>query len=332
MPEMRKDPITGRWVILAPERAQRPVEIEVERPFAERGLCPFCEGHERHTPPEVHAYRDPSTKVNERGWRVRVVPNRFPALRVEGELNLRGEGMYDVMHGVGAHEVIIESPQHETSLAALGDVQIREVLAVHRDRLLDLKRDLRMAHGMVFKNSGAAAGASIDHAHSQLIVLPFIPPVIREEVLGAEAYYRYRGRCIYCDMIREEGGADKRVVLDTPNFSCFAPYASRFPFELWILPKHHESHYESLEPGAMQELGTVLRNVLRRLDAALDRPAYNYYIHSAPFTTERMRHYHWHIEILPRLTGVGGFEWGTGVTINTVYPEEAAAFLRRTEV
>jgi UDPglucose--hexose-1-phosphate uridylyltransferase len=332
MPEMRKDPITGRWVILAPERAQRPVEIEVERPFAAHGLCPFCEGNERHTPSEVQAYRDPGTKPNERGWRVRVVPNRFPALRVEGDLNLRGDGIYDVMHGLGAHEVIIECSQHETHLSAVADAQIRDVLSMYRERLLDLKRDLRMAHGLVFKNSGAAAGASLEHAHSQLIVLPFIPAAIREEVMGAEAYFRYRGRCIFCDIVREEGTADKRIVLDTPNFLCLAPYASRFPFETWILPKHHESHYESLDVDSLLELGTVMKSVLHRLDNALDRPAYNYYIHSAPFTTERMRHYHWHIEIFPRLTGIAGFEWGAGVHINTVYPEEAAHFLRRSIV
>jgi UDPglucose--hexose-1-phosphate uridylyltransferase len=332
MPELRKDPIVGRWVIIATDRAKRPVAPKPEPQATESGFCPFCEGSEQTTPHEILAYRDRNSRPNERGWRVRVVPNKFPALQVEGDLNKRGEGIYDKMNGIGAHEVIIECPGHEVTLASLSEDNIREVLWVYRDRLVDLKKDPRLVYGMVFKNVGAAAGASIEHTHSQLIVTPIVPINVQEEMNGSLEFYNYRGRCIYCDMVHQEQSSDKRVVLDTPNFLTFAPFASRFPFETWILPKNHNSHYENIQKTEVDELGTVLKMVLSKLEQALDRPAYNYIIHTSPFDAQALTHYHWHIEIIPRLTRVAGFEWGTGFYINPVPPEQAAAYLKQTEV
>lgn len=331
MPELRKDPIVGRWVIIAPDRAKRPIQTR-DPVLATGGLCPFCEGNEVNTPIEILAYRDRNTRPNEKGWRVRVVPNRFPALQVEGELNKRGEGMYDKMNGVGAHEVIIECPFHESSMANLPEEHIREILWVYRDRLVDLKKDPRLVYGMIFKNVGAAAGASLEHSHSQLIVTPIVPVNVQEEMNGAREFYGYRGRCIYCDLIYQELGSESRVVLDTPNFLCFAPFASRFPFETWIVPKRHNSHFENIQKNEIEELGTLLKSVLLKLESALDRPAYNYIIHTSPFDTQALPHYHWHMEIIPRLTRVAGFEWGTGFYINPVEPETAAQYLRNTEV
>jgi UDPglucose--hexose-1-phosphate uridylyltransferase len=330
MPELRKDPIVGRWVIIATERAKRPVGRKVEPIATPGGFCPFCEGNEEKTPHEILAYRE-RAGADAKGWRVRVVPNKFPALQIEGGLNKRGDGIYDRMNGVGAHEVIIECPTHQTNLAHLPEENIREVLWVYRDRLVDLKKDPRLVYGMLFKNVGAAAGASLEHTHSQLIVTPIVPINVREEMDGALEFYNYRGRCIYCDMIHQELATEKRVVLDTPNFLCLAPFASRFPFETWILPKHHNSHYENLHKQELDELGAVLKTVLLKLEAALDNPAYNYIIHTAPFDTQALPHYHWHIEVIPRLTRVAGFEWGTGFYINPVPPEQAAAFLQETE-
>jgi UDPglucose--hexose-1-phosphate uridylyltransferase len=260
------------------------------------------------------------------------VPNKFPALGVEGELNKRGEGIYDKMSGVGAHEVILECPFHEVSMANLAEDNIREVLWVYRDRLVDLKKDPRLVYGMVFKNVGAAAGASLEHSHSQLIVTPIVPINVWEEMNGSLEFFDYRGRCIYCDMIHQELATEKRVVLDTPNFVAFAPFASRFPFETWILPKAHNSHYENIQKNEVEELGTLLKTILMKLEVALDRPAYNYIIHTSPLDTRELPHYHWHIEIIPRLTRVAGFEWGTGFYINPVSPEDAATYLRETEV
>jgi len=332
MPDLRKDPIVGRWVIIAKSRARRPHDFDsTPRRHAER-FCPFCEGNEDKTPGEIIAYRNPGSQRNRTGWRVRVIPNKFPALEIEGELNKRGEGIYDMMRGVGAHEVIIESPRHLVSTAELSEEQLREVLWVYRDRLVDLKKDHRLVYGMIFKNVGAAAGASLEHTHSQLIVTPIVPIYVWEEMTGSLEFYNYRGRCVYCDMIQQELASEKRIVLDSPGFLALCPFASRFPFETWLLPKTHASHYENIQKNEVDELSGVMRQVIAKVEAALDQPAYNYIVHTAPFDTQELGHYHWHMEIIPSLTKTAGFEWGTGFYINPVPPEQAAAFLREIEV
>jgi UDPglucose--hexose-1-phosphate uridylyltransferase len=332
MPELRKDPIVGRWVIIATDRAKRPVVPKMEPLPASTGPCPFCEGQEGQTPYEIISYRDRNTKPNEKGWRVRVVPNKYPALQIEGDLNKRGEGIYDKMNGIGAHEVIVECPFHETTIAKLSEENIREVLWVYRDRLVDLKKDRRFVYGMLFKNVGAAAGASIEHTHSQLIVTPIVPINVQEEMNGALEFFNYRGRCIYCDMVHQELSSERRVVLETPHFVSLAPFASRFPFETWIIPKSHNSHFENIQKTEVDELGTVLKTILLKLESALENPAYNYIIHTSPFDSQALPHYHWHLEVIPRLTRVAGFEWGTGFYINSVPPEQAAQFLREVAV
>jgi UDPglucose--hexose-1-phosphate uridylyltransferase len=332
MPELRKDPIVGRWVIIATERAKRPIDLKSKPQQATGDYCPFCEGHEDKTPPEIIAYRDRHTRPNGPGWRVRVVPNKFPALQIEGNLNKRGDGIYDRMQGVGAHEVIIETPRHEITMARLSEHEIREVFWAYRDRLVDLKKDQRMVYGMLFKNVGGAAGATVEHTHSQLIVTPIVPISVWEEMTGSLEFFNYRGRCIYCDMVQQEMATESRIVLDMPNLTAFCPYASRFPFETWILPKSHSSHFENIQRVGVEELGTALKAILLKLEVALDVPPYNYIIHTAPFDTQELPHYHWHVEIIPRLTNVAGFEWGTGFYINPVPPESAAAFLRETDV
>lgn len=332
MPDLRKDPIVGRWVIIATSRAKRPHDFDTT-PRRQRGrFCPFCEGNEDKTPGEIIAYRNPGTQRNRPGWRVRVIPNKFPALEIEGELNKRGEGIYDMMRGVGAHEVIIESPRHVVSTSELSEEQIREVLWVYRDRLVDIKKDHRLVYGMIFKNVGAAAGASLEHTHSQLIVTPIVPINVWEEMTGSLEFYNYRGRCVYCDMIQQELATERRVVLDTPSYLAFCPFASRFPFETWILPKAHSSHFENIQKNGVDDLSGVMKQVIVKVEAALDQPAYNYIVHTAPFDTQELAHYHWHIEIMPSLTKAAGFEWGTGFYINPVPPEQAAAFLREVEV
>jgi len=228
--------------------------------------------------------------------------------------------------------VIIESPKHLVSTSQLRDEELREVLWVYRDRLVDLKKDRRLVYGMIFKNVGAAAGASLEHTHSQLIVTPIVPINVWEEMSGSLEFYNYRGRCVYCDMIQQELAGEKRIVVDGPGFVAFCPFASRFPFETWVLPKIHSSHYENIQKNGVDELSGVIRQVIAKIEAALDRPAYNYIIHTAPFDTPELGHYHWHIEIMPSLTKAAGFEWGTGFYINAVPPEEAAAFLRDVEI
>jgi len=330
-PELRKDPVSGRWVIIAKSRAKRPHDFEQAPAISPGRFCPFCEGNEEACPDEILAYRQHGTARNDRGWRVRVVPNKFPALEIEGDLNKRGEGIYDLMRGVGAHEVIIESPKHVLSTADLSAAQIEEVLWIYRDRLVDLKKDPRLVYGMIFKNVGAAAGASLEHTHSQLIVTPIVPINVWEEMTGALEFFNYRGRCVFCDMIQQELAYEKRIVLDTPGFVAFCPFASRFPFETWILPKSHVSHFENIQKHGVEELACIMRQTIGKIETALDRPAYHYILHNSPFDTPELYHYHWHIEVIPRLTKPAGFEWGSGFYINPVGPEEAAAFLRDVE-
>ena len=330
MPELRKDPITGRWVIIATDRPRRPGDF-VREQVAPRGVraCPFCPGSEDKTPPEVLAYRNGGA-ANEPGWTLRVIPNKFPALRVEGSMERQGEGLYDKMTGIGAHEVIIETADHALTTADMPEKRVEDLFWAFRDRALDLKKDRRLRYVLLFKNHGEAAGSSIEHTHSQLIALPVVPKRVQEEMTGARRYYEFKERCIYCDIIRQELDTGSRVVLETDHYLAIAPYAPRFPFETWILPRAHRSHFEDFDAPALQNLAWVFRALLRKLDRVLERPPYNMVIHTSPIQEGPDPSYHWHIELIPKLTKVAGFEWGTGFYLNPTPPEEAAKFLRDT--
>jgi UDPglucose--hexose-1-phosphate uridylyltransferase len=328
LPELRKDPITGRWVIIATDRAKRPADfIRQPVPRPSPRVCPFDYGNEQKTPPEILAYRNSGNR-DQPGWRVRVVPNKFPALGIEGELSRQGEGMYDKMNGIGAHEVIIETPDHTATFSEMSERQIEEVLWAFRDRVNDLKQDRRFRYIILFRNHGEAAGASLEHPHSQLIALPVIPKRVKEEVDAARQFYDLKERCIFCDIIRQESAAGVRMVAETDRFTVLEPYAPRFPFETWILPKAHGSHFESSDAPTLENLAWVLRSTMRKIDKVLECPAYNFIVHSAPLQDGPLAYYHWHVEIIPKLTKVAGFEWGTGFYINPTPPEESARFLR----
>jgi UDPglucose--hexose-1-phosphate uridylyltransferase len=248
VPELRKDPVVGRWVIISTDRAKRPSDFLRSRVTQKGGFCPLCPGNESKTPSEVLAYRpdsNGSAQKNSPGWSVRVVPNKFPALGIEGTSNRQAEGMFDKMNGLGAHEVIIETPDHNSHLALMPARNIESVLWAWRDRIVDLKQDRRFKYILIFKNHGEAAGASLEHAHSQLIALPILPIYVVEELEGAKQYYIYKERCVFCDLIRQETETATRVVAENDDFITLAPYAPRFPFETWILPKEHESAFEN---------------------------------------------------------------------------------------
>jgi UDPglucose--hexose-1-phosphate uridylyltransferase len=333
LPELRKDPITGRWVIIATERAKRPSDFVRDKvQIRGSGFCPFCYGNEAKTPPEIIAYRSDGSGRNSPGWSLRVVANKFPALGIEGSLNRQGEGLYDKMSGIGAHEVIIETPDHQKTLAMISPRQIEDVLWAYRDRILDLKKDRRFKYIMIFKNHGEAAGASLEHTHSQLIALPVVPKRVREETDGAREYFNFKERCIFCDIIRQETESGIRVIADTPAFIAVAPFAPRFPFEIWIMPRVHQSAFEDSQKQEFERLAVMLKDMLMRLDKVLDYPAYNYIIHTSPIPESPNEHYHWHLEIMPKLTKIAGFEWGTGFHINPTPPEESAKFLREAQV
>lgn len=338
MPELRKDPVVGRWVIIATERGKRPTDFHPDPVADDTGFCPFCEGNEDKTPPEILAYRSDHQPANGPGWELRVVPNKFPALRIEGEMGKAGVGMYDKMNGIGAHEVIIETPDHLKKFDMHTPESLAKVFQAYKSRLLDLNNDKRFKYILIFKNEGRQAGASLSHPHSQLIATPVTPKRVREELEGAKDYYNYKDRCVFCDIIREELSQGFRVVFENDGFLGFCPFASRFPFEIWILPKRHSPDFQTLENDEMMLLSEAFIAVMKKLAAALNRPQYNFVLHTGPVRWPRMGYwvtldldYHWHIEIMPKLTHVAGFEWGTGFYINPTIPEEAAEFLRGIE-
>jgi UDPglucose--hexose-1-phosphate uridylyltransferase len=329
MPELRKDPVTGRWVIISTDRSKRPHDFQLTHvhPIG-REECPFCPGHEDLTPPEVLAYRNRGGP-NSPGWSVRVVPNKYPALKVEGGLDRQGEGLFDRMNGIGAHEVIIETPDHSQTLATMGEGQIERVLMAFRDRIRDLKQDLRLRYILVFKNHGAAAGATLEHTHSQLIALPLVPDFVREELDGSRRHFVEKERCLFCDIVHQEIASGSRVVQESADIVALSPYAPRFPFETWLVPKRHGARYEDASSHEYESLARMLKAVLTRMDRALEFPPYNLVLHTAPFSDEDLQSYHWHVEILPKIARTAGFEWGTGFYINPTSPEEATDVLRR---
>lgn len=332
MPELRRDPIVGRWVIIATERARRPSDFARTPPARQPSVCPFCPGHEDKTPPEVHALgRAATAPANSPGWKVRTVPNRFPALKIEGELDRQAEGIYDRMNGIGAHEVIIETPDHGRQMKDLSDAELTDVLCSFKARMLDLRNDLRFRYILLFKNHGHTAGASLDHTHSQLIALPVVPRQVIEEIEGARRHFELKERCIFCDVVGQERRDRSRLVFENDEFVVFAPYAPRSPFETWIVPKKHESNFEAEPRERLVHCAQALATTLRRLAAALGDPAYNFIVHSNPLRDASSPSYHWHLEVMPALSQVAGFEWGSGFHINPVPPEEAAEFLRKVQ-
>lgn len=340
MSELRYDPIRCRWTIVATERRFRPHEFVQPHPEApgDVGACPFEYGNEATTPPAILTLPAPDPPGAAPQWQVRVVPNKFPALRVEGELSREGVGLFDRVNGVGAHEVIIETPHHDRPWADMSPEEIALVLQAWRERLLDLQRDLRIRYVFLFKNHGREAGASLYHPHSQLIATPIIPTVLVAELNAARKHWATKERCIFCDLIHQEQALAERIALETAKFVLLEPFASSFPFETWIFPRNHEHDFGHCSNETLLDLAHVLLDFLRRIRSLLNDPPFNLVLHTAPSPHPRPGHvdywktiqldYHWHLEFVPRITHIAGFEWGTGLAINPTPPEEAARFLR----
>jgi UDPglucose--hexose-1-phosphate uridylyltransferase len=321
-------------VVFAPERQRRPQDF-APTVLQSGTIDPFAEGNERLTPPEVFAIRKEKTKPNEPGWRVRVVPNRYPAMRVEGRLEANPVGLYDQLTGIGAHEVIIETPDSNLALEDLAVAGIAEVLTSYRERILDLDKDLRFQHIYIFKNVGPSAGASLSHAHSQLVALPLVPPHVEGKLIRAREHYLAKQRSLFSDILHTEKVEGTRLVAENDGYHLFCPFASRFPFEMAVFPKRHHPDFTSCPATELHALAEVLKFALHRLNTILEKPGYNLLLHTAPLRrpdTERFASarydYSWHIEIVPRFNSIAGFEIGLGSYINTVYPEDAARFLR----
>ncbi len=298
-------------------------------------LLRFNQGGEKETPPEIFALRPKGTLPDTPGWEVRVVPNKFPALtnsvdrKNVGARLIEPDNFFKIVPGKGHHEVIVESPKHIIYLEDLPLSQIEKVLLVYQNRYLQLKNDKNLRYILIFKNCGERTGASLEHTHSQLMATPVLPKRISEELNGAGNYYETEGRCIFCDLIKEEKRKKERLIKETESFILLSPFASRFAFEMMILPKRHISNFEEIKKEEVKELASLLKKVLLKMGRLLNRPSYNYLIHTAPLLRDDYtQKYHWHIELFPRLTEIGGFEWGTGSYINSVSPEKATEFLK----
>lgn len=328
MSQLRRDPITGRWIIVDISDPKGPDAFDLKPQSRKGGTCPFCTGNEKMTPPEVEAVRKSKTSHDGPGWSVRVVPNKFPALSIEGNLDKRGIGLYDMTNGVGAHEVIIENPDHNKDLADLKETEIKDVIFKYRSRTLELEKDERFKYVLIFKNHGEPAGASLEHTHTQLVALPIVPKRVKEELSGAANYFGYRERCVFCDMIAQELQDKIRIVSENADFLAFCPFVPRFAFETWILPKRHDQNFKSIDDKSISSMAAILKDTLMRVKKVLKDPAYNFIIHTAPIRDGINEEFHWHLEIMPKLTSVAGFEWGSGFYINPTSPEWAAKHLR----
>ena len=339
MSELRHDPINRRWVNIAVERSRRPSEFRFAPPVPpeDEPPCDFCPGRVSSTPPELYAVRE-SGGPNTPGWLVRVIPNKAPAFAIEGDADRRGWGVYDRMRGIGAHEIVIETPVHRVKPHELPLLQKAAAFNASKARIADLLRDPRFKYILLFRNYGQAAGATLHHPAQQIVATPVTPPAIAQQLETARAHYHHKERCLFCDVIDQELTEGSRIVHVDDGYVTFAPYASRFPYEIHLYPRRHQHQFTDLSDAAMEGLAAHMLEVFRRLDVVLGDAPLNWMLVNAPNPNAGVRRagywntlpwdFHWHFEILPRLTPLAGFEWGTGLYINPTPPEDAAAFLR----
>ena len=331
MAEIRQNPITKEWVIIATERAKRPDQFvatkEKKKLPAFDPKCPFCPGNEQLTPPEVHSVAGPN------GWQVRVVPNRFSALSREGDPVRRNEGLLKrTVNGVGIHDVIVETPDHSKTIALLRPAEVESIIRCYKTRYFAVTDDPRVELVTIFKNHGEAAGTSLEHPHSQLIATPIISPQVRNRLEEALRWYDEFGACIFCQMLLSELEDGGRLVVQTEHFVSFVPYASLSPFHMWIFPRRHMASFGEIQEPEISDLARNLQETLARLYYGLDNPDFNYTIRTAPSESRYVKYYHWYISLVPRLTRVAGFEIGSGFFINTTIPESNAEFLRAVQL
>jgi len=338
MPEMRRDPLTKRWVLCGSEYGIRQVRSfyydEKEdlklNSHQKLDLCPLCEGNEFMTPPEIFAIRE--GEKNKPGWKVRVVPHRFPALRIEGDLGLEGIGLYDKMNPIGAHEVVIESPYHSDKI---DNDQLSSVFYTIRERIRDLVNDKRFKYIMVYKNKGKTAGTVLSHPHSNIIALPIIPIEMANKFHTALEYFELKERCVYCDLIKLELKLDERIVYSNKEFIAITPYASRFPFEIMILPLKHCWNFMEVSSQDLKFLAEIMNVIKLKLEKALSARNYRWMLYNGPIKFPKKGYwqtieqdYHWHISFVPVITKEIGFEWGIDFFINPTLPEDAANYLK----
>jgi UDPglucose--hexose-1-phosphate uridylyltransferase len=332
MSELRLNRATKEWIILATDRAKRPhqfsVKSEREKPPRHDPHCPFCPGNEKQTPPEIYSLREKAAGARRQGWKIRVVTNKYAALDPKETIQRMKRGFFKTAPGLGQHEVIIETPRHDQTIATLPLEQVEDICSVYRRRYRALEKDRRFKLIILFRNHGASAGTSLKHPHSQLIALPLVPTDVRHLLEEAMRYFDDHGYCVFCDMLREELSAKSRIILSNPAFVAFHPFASRAPFETWIMPRKHSAGFGNATRSEIKLLASALKKVLAGLHDKLGDPDYNLIIRTAPIKDAQEDYYHWYVQVLPRLNIPAGFELGSGIYINTALPEKTAQFMR----
>jgi len=335
LPEYRKDIILDEWVIIATERAQRPESFKQELIKVGKkstGICPFDKGNEYMSPPEILRIDSSGNIVHKSNndWQIRVVPNKFPALIPNAEAVSRQYGLYTVMDGFGLHEVVIHSPEHITHFNKLEKFQMKILVDVYKRRIRELKKDKRIESIIVMLNQGKEVGASIEHSHSQILALPLIPPLIQKELDVTRRYFKHHDRCPVCDLIRFEMHEKKRVVYENEHFLIIQPFASRNPFETWIVPKLHYPNFEDISDIEVESFTHCLKILTDFLYINLNDPPFNYYIHSVPLSPKDISKYnHWNYKLIPKLSIKAGFEMAAGIDINITTPEYATKFMKK---
>lgn len=329
LPEIRQNKATREWVIYAPSRGRRPRDFRRSRPgraeVPERDeRCPFCPGNEAQLPPVILELPGPDAS----GWQTRVVPNKFPALCPELGTARACRGIYVVMPGSGRHEVVVESPSHSRQPAAMTARELEAVVETYHRRYSDLMALHGSMMAIFFRNHGEAAGTSLVHPHSQVIVTDLVPAPVRWREQTAQDHFDQWGRCVYCEILAFEVRERRRVVGENLSFVAFVPFAAEVPFEVWIMPRRHAADFGAVTDPEKADLASLLREVLGRLCCGLDDPDYNYVINTAARYRADEPQLHWYLRIRPRLTTPAGFELGSGISINPSVPEADAAFLR----
>ncbi len=328
MSELRRDPLLRRWTIIAPERRAQLVARRLVRPtMIQETPCPFCPGNEHMNPQEIHVVRREQTPNSPQAWAVRITPDRQPLLRIEGAVERRGVGLFDLMSATGAHELVSDTPDHQAHWADFDLGQMERLLRSYLTRYNDLRKDRRFRQVVIMKNHGAP-WSRYPHHHSHIVAMPFIPRRIDDEFIGAKEYYRIKERCVFCDTLHEEEGRRERVIAANDDFVALAPFASGFPFETWLLPRRHTPDFGDTGERAVPALAALFRQIMFQLRATLHDPHFSLALHSGPLSGENQEEFHWHWELIPHLSGELGMEWATGVHFNPIAPEDAAACLR----
>ncbi len=337
MAEFRHDPVHRRWVLVTADRSRAPKDFLIPTREPDDGVCPFCEGQENKTPCEVYAVR--TGAPNRPGWKVRVFPNKYPFLSgVSNELQRSGRGYYDWVSGFGTHEIVVDHPRHVMQFHDMERDHLVSLVETYRLRVSELLQDARNRFVLLYKNHGEAAGASVNHAHTQIVSMPVIPRTAAMALSTAREHFHLKERCLFCDLLDQERAEGDRIVTENEHFICLVPYASRFAFEMAIFPKEHYHDFSTMKDKMVASCAGILKEAISRLAALFGDLPFNFIFHTAPnpnqacnranYWTTLQFDWHWHIEITPRLEKMAGFEWGTGLFINHTPPEDAAAYLR----